>query len=64
MKGKRSREMVSARIRLRSENVTAEEKGCVVCGCSRSAAEERTGVINSSEMTVMRKMQPKTASVL
>ena len=56
MKGKRRREVVSARMNERSLRVVT---------CLRRMAESaRTGVMNSSLMMVIRKMQPKTARVL
>ena len=56
MNGKRSKLIVSAKIKERSERREV---------CLRRIAESsRTGVMNSSEMMVMRKMQPKTARVL
>lgn len=56
MKGKRSQDMDSARMRQASEAETGMSR--------RAEASTRTGRMNSSEVMVRRKMQPNVATIL
>ncbi|KAG7102327.1 hypothetical protein HYQ44_018137 [Verticillium longisporum] len=61
--GKRSQETVSARMRRRSVADGGRMPGAMG-GLRRSEDSMRMGRMNSSEMMVKRKMQPKTATIL
>lgn len=58
MKGKRSQDMLSARMR------RASETGGAGVALRRTEASVKIGRMNSSEMTVSKEMQPKTATIL